>query len=100
MEKLWIKEAGIILDAKMDAGTLTSSLDAHDIQIFTEGNEVWVRFVIKNTDGKPVTIERLLVRFARFKTQRQDMERRPVVELGFCISDVYRLTRHCQTKLM
>ena len=92
VEKVWIKEAGIVLDAKMDTGTLTSSLDAHDIQIFTKRSEVWVRFAIKNTDGNPVTIERLLVRFARFKKQNHDVDRRPVVELGLCISHVYRIT--------
>ena len=93
VEKVWIKEAGIVLDAKMDTGTLTSSLDAHDIQIFTKRSEVWVRFAIKNTDGNPVTIERLLVRFARFKKQGDGVERRPVVELGLCTSDIYRLTQ-------
>lgn len=93
VEKVWIKEAGIILDAKMDTGTLTSSLDAHDMRVFTKDGNVWVRFVIKSPDGKEVTIERLVVRFARFKKQGHDVERRPVIELGICVGDVFRSTQ-------
>lgn len=92
VEKVWIKEAGIVLDAKMDTGTLTSSLDAHDMQVFSKDGNVWVRFVLKNTYGKSIKLERLVVRFARFKKQGHDVERRPVVELGLCINDVFRNT--------
>lgn len=92
-EKVWIKEAGIILDAKMDTGTLTSSLDAHDIRVFTRDDKVWVRFVLKNTYGKSITLERLVVRFARFKKQNHDVERRPVVELGLCLNDFFHNTQ-------
>lgn len=91
VEKAWIKQAGITLDAKMDTGTLTSSLDAHDIHVFKEGDTDWVRFVLKKTDGKSITLRRLLVRTANFKKQGHDVESRPVIELGLCIADVYYL---------
>ena len=93
VEKVWIKEAGVILDAKMDTGTLTSSLNARDMRVFTKDGNVRVQFVIKSPDGKELTIERLVVRFARFKKQGHDVERRPVVELGLCIGDVFRFTQ-------
>jgi hypothetical protein len=92
-EKVWIKEAGIVLDAKMDTGTLTSSLDAHDMHVFTKNDKVWVRFVLKNTYGKSIALERLVVRFARFKKQNHDVERRPVVELGLCLNNIFRNTQ-------
>jgi len=91
VEKVWIKQAGIFLDAKMDTGTLTSSLDAHEIHVFKEGDADWVRFVLKNTDGKSITLKRLLVRTANFKKQGHGVESRPVIELGLCIADVYYL---------
>lgn len=91
-EKVWIEQAGIILDAKMDTGTLTSSLDARDIHVFKEDGTAWVRFVLKDLYGKSVTLKRLLVRNANFKKQGYDVENRPVVELGLCMGDVYYLT--------
>ena len=91
-EKVWIKEANAILEAKIDTGTLTSSLNARDVEVFTKKDKVWVRFVVDSPDGKPITIERSVVRFARFKKQNHDVDRRPVIELGLCISHVYRIT--------
>lgn len=93
VEKVWIKEADITLDAKMDTGTLTASLDARDVHVFTEDNKVWARFVLKNTHGESITLKRLVVRFARFKKQGHDVDRRPVIELGLCVGDVYRVTQ-------
>ena len=92
VEKAWIKEADIVLNARIGTGTRTSSLDADDIHVFTSGNNTSVRFVIERINGKPVKIERLLIRFAQFKKQGQGIERRPVVELGICINGVYQTT--------
>lgn len=92
IEKVWIENAGITLDAKMDTGTLTSSLNARDIHIFFKDGEVWARFSIDNPDGAPITLARSVLRFARFKKQGHEVERRPVVIFGLCIRDVYRRT--------
>jgi hypothetical protein len=93
VEKVWIKEADIVLDAKMDTGTLTSSLDAQDIHVFTKDGKVWVRFVLKDAYGTSITLERTVIRFARFKKQNHDVDRRPVVELGLCLNDIFRNTQ-------
>jgi len=89
-EKVWIAEAGIVLDAKIDTGTLTTSLNARDIQIFAKNGEEWTRFVVESPDGKAVALERQVVRVARFKKQNNEVERRPIIYLGLCIGDVYR----------
>jgi hypothetical protein len=91
-EKVWIAEAGIVLDAKIDTGTLTASINARDIEVFTKSGKDWARFVIESSVGKPITLERQVVRFARFKKQNQEVERRPIVKLGLCLGDVYRRT--------
>jgi hypothetical protein len=91
-EKVWIAEAGIILDAKIDTGTLTASVNARDIEVFAKNGKDWARFVIESSVGKAITLERQVVRFARFKKQNQEVERRPIVKLGLCIGDVYRRT--------
>jgi hypothetical protein len=91
-EKVWIAEAGIVLDAKIDTGTLTASINARDIEVFTKNDKDWARFVIESPVGKPITLERQVARFARFKKQNQEVERRPIVKLGLCVGDVYRRT--------
>ncbi len=91
-EKVWIAEAGIVLDAKIDTGTLTASINARDIEVFTKNGKDWARFVIESPVGRPVTLERQVVRFARFKKQNHEVERRPIVKLGLCIGDVFRRT--------
>lgn len=91
-EKVWIAEADVVLEAKIDTGTLTASINAGDIQVFTKNGKDWARFVIESPTGKPIPLERQVVRFARFKKQNHEVERRPIVKLGFCIGDVYRRT--------
>lgn len=92
LENVWIREADIIFKAKIDTGTQTSSLNVRDLEIFAKGGEVWARFVIDAPDGTPVKLERQVLRFARFKKQGQEVDRRPIVILGLCIGDVFRRT--------
>jgi hypothetical protein len=92
LEKVWIQDVGIVLDAKIDTGTLTSSLHVRDLAIFTKESAVWARFVIEHPNGEPIALERLVTRFARFKKQGQEVDRRPIVMLGLCIGDIFRRT--------
>ena len=91
LENVWIREADIILKAKIDTGSMTSSLNVRDLEFFTKSGEVWARFVvIDKQDGKAVTLERMVMRFARFKKPGHEVDRRPIVILGLCIGDVFR----------
>jgi hypothetical protein len=92
LERVWIEEADVIFDAKIDTGTLTASLNVRNVDIFSKDREVWARFIIDDPDGKPIALERLVLRFARFKKQGHEVDRRPVVVLGLCVGDIYRRT--------
>ena len=53
-----------------------------------------MRFSILNKDGKPITLERKVLKFQKIKKKHSsDLDVRPVVLLGLCISDVYRLSQ-------
>lgn len=93
LEKVYIHEAAITLTAKIDTGTQSSSVSARDISIINRGNAKWVRFTIDARGVRPVTLERPLVRFAKFKANARAKPKRPVVVLGLCIGTLYRRTQ-------
>lgn len=93
LEKVYIREAAVILTAKIDTGTQSSSVNARDIAMVNRGGRTWVRFTVEASGVRPVTLERPLVRFAKFKANARAQPKRPVVELGLCISTLYRRTQ-------
>lgn len=93
LEQVHIGEAGFALAAKVDTGTQTSSLHAENIELFRRDSRDYVRFTIAGPDEKPVTLERPLVRLARFKDNARNAPLRPIVTLGLCIGTLYRRTQ-------
>lgn len=87
LEKVQFAEGGIVLEAKLDSGADNSSLHAEDYETFEKDGEEWVRFEVEGTDGRTATFERPVTRWASIVGRDND---RPVIELGFCIADVYR----------
>jgi hypothetical protein len=92
----WVEHAvvepwGIQVKAKLDSGALTSSLDARDIETFTQEGEEWVRFRLKLEDlssGEVFSdvIERPLYRDLRLRGAG-GVDERPVVLINVCIGD-------------
>jgi hypothetical protein len=95
-----LMDQNIELKVKMDTGAQTSSLSAHDIKIFTkEDNEEWVSFTIDNTHiEKEYHLEYPLKRMVRIKSRQAESsktgntyERRPVIEMEFCLNNEIEL---------
>ncbi len=93
LEYVAIREAGIVMAGKIDTGTQSSSLHATDIVLFRSGGQEMVRFTIADMDARPVTLERPLVRLAKFKDNGRNSPQRPVVTLGLCVGKLYRVTQ-------
>ena len=56
VETICLATEGVLLEAKLDTGADTSSLDARDIQAFDREGEPWVRFRIEGLrDDRAVT---------------------------------------------
>ncbi|MDQ3775570.1 MAG: RimK/LysX family protein [Pseudomonadota bacterium] len=90
VERVKIYPGEIILEAKLDTGTKTASIDARDIETFERKGTPWVRFRIVNRDAHGLALERPLVRETKIQRHFGKRQRRPVVKLGVCVGDLYR----------
>ncbi|MGF1554432.1 MAG: ATP-dependent zinc protease [Paracoccaceae bacterium] len=90
-ERVALIDGGLTLDAKVDTGADSSSIDANNIEEFDRDDEKWVRFEVSTNDGKVVTIERPVVDRVTI-VQSSGRTERLVVELDLCIGTVQSKT--------
>jgi hypothetical protein len=88
VEPVAIAPDGVEVNAKVDTGAQTSSLDCACVTMLEEGDKV--RFSVIGNDGQRVWFVRHVERIARIKRQNAKTQERPVVRLGLCMGDVYR----------
>jgi len=89
----------IQLEAKLDTGAATSSIDAEDIEFFTKDNQEWVRFKVDRTlDKKIHTLEYQVERHVRIvaRSPAEDANassnyRRPVIKMDLCIGNAEKV---------
>ncbi len=91
VEKIHIKPWEIEVEAKLDPGAQTSSMQAEHIERFKKGDDEWVRFELevkdeRTNDFEREEVERPLVRDVRIKQHGEPNRRRPVVMMEFCIN--------------
>jgi hypothetical protein len=89
LETVWIDPPGLSLNARIDTGATTNSLNAEDMVEFERDGDDWVRFHVRDADTKElIEIEREVVRYVRVY-QQADPEgtRRPVVSLRLYLGD-------------
>ena len=87
-EPVILEETNYRLEAKLDTGADTSSLDAIDIRRFRRKGKSWVRFTVEDHDeGDTVRLERPLLRRVRIKRHDGDSQRRSVVSLTVCLGE-------------
>ena len=61
--------------------------------MFERDGKTWVRFDLEEKrEGKKLTIERPLLRWAPIKRHNQEPQRRPVIKLGVCLGNIYKET--------
>ena len=87
IERVHLSPPGLTLEARIDTGAESSSLDAREITEFKRDGSTWVRFRIMGANGEQsVEIERRVVRHVRIlQSSTSDSERRPVVRLRVAI---------------
>jgi hypothetical protein len=91
-EKIRLLPEDIVLEARVDTGATTSSIDAHDIQSFERDGQTWMRFRVRDKIGNTDKVfERPRVRSVRIKNRAAEenvgkkYERRPVVRILACL---------------
>jgi hypothetical protein len=93
IENVRLYPGNFLVHAKLDTGAQSCSLDASNLQIFSRGGKKWVRFDLEERrEGKKMTIERPLVRWAPIKRHNDEPQRRPVIKLGVCLGHIYKET--------
>jgi hypothetical protein len=88
VEPVAIAPEGVEVNAKVDTGAETSSLDCACVTLLEEGDKV--RFSVFGNDGTRVWFVRPVERIARIKRHNAKTQERPVVTLGLCMGDTYR----------
>jgi hypothetical protein len=87
LEQVWLTDPELALTAKIDTGAETSSLDAHNIELFERDGRRWVRFeIIDPVTGASESLERRLKRTVGIsQAGGAATKRRPVVKMGIVI---------------
>jgi hypothetical protein len=92
VEYVSVPKVTATLKAKMDTGAKTSSIHANIIEFkkHERGNEDsgYVIFTIKTKDGESKPIKKPITRIVRIKLKNGGFERRPVVQMQFCMAGV------------
>lgn len=68
------------MEAKLDTGAETASLNAHHIELFKRGKDEWVRFSLSADDDPSNRIERPVKRISRIKRRKADIAECPPCE--------------------
>ena len=90
LEYVHIGDANLRLEAKIDTGADTTSVNARGIRAIKVGGEDWIRFKLDDTHGHSVTLERKLVRYVKIKQKSALSTKRPVIKLGICLGSIFQ----------
>ncbi|MEZ5331767.1 MAG: RimK/LysX family protein [Thermoanaerobaculia bacterium] len=92
----WIEEAQLplqlVLEAKMDTGADTTSLDIIKMRRYRRDGKPWVSFWVDdpNDDNRRIRFERRVLRYSRIKRHSGERDSRPVVGIDICLGTVTR----------
>ncbi len=89
VEYVYLQDLDGRLKAKLDTGATTSSMRAEVLKVMEpahKGEQPSVLFQIDDADGKVTTMQRNLVRWVKIKGKSGKPQKRPVIEMHFCIA--------------
>jgi len=92
-EKVYLPEIGQTMDAKIDTGATTSSIDVDKIEPFQKDGNPWVRFGLRVTKTKTVTVERAVFRHMKVYRSGAIPDLRAVVLLRACLGGYSKMTQ-------
>lgn len=89
LEKVQVGESRLEMEAKLDTGADTSSLDASRVRRYREKDgDRWVEFlVVDKVSGRRIRYKKRLIRYAYIKEHEGPSQRRPVVRIQICLGD-------------
>jgi len=90
LEKVEFSREHFNLRAKIDSGADQSSIHAFDSRLYKKHGENWVKFKVIDERGQLYSLDKKIVRHVYIKRKSLPSQKRIVVKLGVCISDVYK----------
>jgi hypothetical protein len=92
VEMVRINPGKMLFVAKLDTGSKSASINAHNIEYFEKDGQPWVRFDVINRLKRSMTLELPQVRAVTIKEHEGEKNQRPVVMLGICMGKTYAET--------
>jgi hypothetical protein len=88
-EHVLVGRSRLPMEAKLDTGADTSSIDASRIHRYrTKDKKLWVEFRLTDDDsGRSIRHRKRLVRYAYIKEHDGPSQKRPVVKMAICLGD-------------
>lgn len=88
-EHVLVGRSRLAMEAKLDTGADTSSIDASRIRRYRSADKKrWVEFRLTDDDsGRSIRYKKRLVRYAYIKEHDGPSQKRPVVEMAVCLGD-------------
>ncbi len=84
-ERARLVPENLVVEAKLDTGADSSSLNVPELTVFTRDGDRWVRFSVTSSEGTRKTFERKVVRVAKIKRHFGERQERPVVLMRLCV---------------
>lgn len=99
IEDVYLTPIQLELEARIDTGAQTSSLDAQNLTVFERDGKEWVRFNFVDRQTKEThEIERPVSRFVLIiQSNTEEKERRPVVAFNLTIGNVSQMVEFTLT---
>ena len=92
VEKVELPEQKISLNARIDTGATTTSINAQDIKQFERDGKKWVKFEVHDESGKLVTLEKPISRVVNIKRHGAADQDRYAVKVKLKLGEINLLT--------
>ena len=90
VERVKLYPGDVEVDAKIDTGADSSSVNCDCIDFLEKNGVQYVSFKVTDVNGKLRTFEKKIIKHIKIKRHSGESQRRPVVNLGICVGDVYK----------
>ena len=87
-ERARIFPGNLPMQAKLDTGANTSSLNVESYEIIERDGKKWARITAANRANAKRTYELEIIRFSKTKDHNGPLRMRPVVQLSICIAGI------------
>jgi hypothetical protein len=88
VEQVVLEPNGLVLEARVDTGATTSSIDAREIQPYERDGKPWVRFQVPQKKGKAASYDLPIARHVVIKRHGAEAVERPVVEFELRLGEM------------